>query len=200
MKKLTKATIAAGGAVVLLLSSAGTLAYWNDTVNVGSSSTISAGELRLAQSTAPTWAITHTDGTETAVADLAAVRIVPGDKLTYRGAYTITAQGQNLSFKADVAAGSIAPATAGNAADEALQTRLQQSATYSINGVAGQTATIEHKKNTVGTYDVTIEVTLNWPFDAPAGASAAADNPAKLGVVDLSQFAVSVAQIDGTTP
>lgn len=198
MKKLTKATIAAGGAVVLLLSSAGTLAYWNDTINVGAPASISAGELRLDQTKAPTWVITHTDGTETTVANLAAVRIVPGDKLTYRGAYTIHAQGQNLRFKADVANGSITPATAGNTADEALQTRLQQSATYSVNGVAGQTATIDHKKNAAGTYDVTIDVTLNWPFDAPAGTSPAADNPAKLGVVNLSQFAVTVTQLDGT--
>jgi alternate signal-mediated exported protein len=198
MKKVTKASIAAGAAVVLLLSSAGTLAYWNDTVNVGSPAAISAGDLRLTQAAAPAWSITHTDGTSTAVADLAAVRIVPGDKLTYHGAYTVSAQGQNLSFKAEVAAGSIAPATPGNAADEALKTRLLQSANYVINGVKGQSATIEHKKNTAGTYDVTIDVTLDWPFDAPAGTSSASDNAAKLGVVNLSQFAVSVTQVDGT--
>lgn len=197
MKKLTKATIASSAAVVLLLGSGGTLAFWNDTVNVGSATTITAGNLQLTQKTAPNWVIKHTSGDETAVSDIAAVRIVPGDKLIYRGAYTVNAQGQNLSFTARVASGSIAPSSSDNTADKALSERLAQSAAFSINGQSGDTATIAHESNTAGTYDVTIDVTLDWPFDSPAGTSPAQDNPAKRGSVNLSQFAVSVVQVDG---
>ncbi|RKW69410.1 alternate-type signal peptide domain-containing protein [Galactobacter caseinivorans] len=197
MKKSTKGAIAATAAVALLLGTGGSLALWNDSVNVGTPTTITAGDLRLAQKTAPTWTIQHTSGADTAVADIAAVRLVPGDKLVYTGTYSVTAQGQNLVFKADVADGSIAAATPGKAEDVALAGRIAQTAAYNINGAAGQTATIKHKSNTAGTYDVQIAVTLDWPLGA--AGSPAQDNPAKKGAVNLSQFAISATQVDGTS-
>ena len=198
MKKMTKGTIAAGAAVALMLGAGGsTLAYWNDTINVGTPTTITAGNLQLTQKTAPAWTIKHTSGAATAVADITAVRIVPGDQLVYTGTYTVTAQGQNLVFNAAVAPGSIAAADTAKANDVKLATRLTQTAAYTINGVAGPTATIKHKSNASGTYDVVIAVTLDWPFGA--AGSPTDDNPAKLGQVNLSQFAVNVTQLDGTT-
>ncbi|WP_040166408.1 alternate-type signal peptide domain-containing protein [Microbacterium gorillae] len=198
MKKVTKGAIAAGAAVALLLGTGGTFALWNDTVNVGSASVITAGNLALSQTTAPAWQIKHTSGSATAVADINAVRIVPGDQLIYTGAYTVTAQGQNLAFRAQVTPGAVTAATAANPADAKLAELLVQGATYTIDGVTGDTATIQHKSNTSGTYPVTISVTLTWPLGDVA--SAPADNAAKLGAVNLSQFAVSVTQVDGTTP
>ncbi|WP_413317401.1 alternate-type signal peptide domain-containing protein [Agrococcus sp. 1P02AA] len=197
MKKITKGTIAAGAAVALLLGAGGTLAYWNDTVDVSETAVITAGDLALTQASAPAWTITHTDGTATAVADISAVRIVPGDQLTFSADYVITALGQNLVVEAGVAPGAITAAST-DAEDVALASRLAQTATFTINGVAGETATIEHRSNTEGTYDVTIDVDLDWAFgDA---ASPALDNPAKNGAVNLSEFAVTVTQVDGTTP
>ncbi|WP_072314825.1 alternate-type signal peptide domain-containing protein [Agrococcus sp. Marseille-P2731] len=195
MKKITKGTIAAGAAVALLLGAGGTLAYWNDTVDVSDTAVITAGNLALSQTSAPAWTITHTDGTATAVADISAVRIVPGDQLTFSADYAIAAQGQNLVFEAGVAPGAIEAASAAPA-DVALASRLTETAAFTINGVAGSTAEIEHRSNTAGTYAVTIDVDLDWAFgDA---ASPALDNPAKTGAVDLSEFAVTVTQVDGT--
>lgn len=196
MKKITKGTIAAGAAVVLLLGTGGTLAYWNSTVNVGEPAVITAGNLALAQTAAPTWTIVHTSGETTAVADIAAVRIVPGDRLVFSADYAITAQGDNLVFEAGVAEGSIAPVDSADAADAQLATRLAQTATFTINGTDGATATIEHRSAAENTYPVTIDVNLDWPFGADG--SPTADNPAKTGQVDLSQFAVTVTQADGS--
>ena len=197
MKKITKATLAAGAGVALLIGTGGTLAFWNDSVSLGGAS-IAAGNLQLTQKGTPTWQIQHTSGAVSAVSDISALRIVPGDKLIYTGDYTITAQGDNLVFKADVANGAIAPAVAGNAADVKLSERLTQSAVYTINGVAGQTATIKHRDAASGTYDVSIAVTLEWPFGT-AGDAAPNDNSAKLGKVSLSNFGVTATQLDSTT-
>ncbi|KAB1662502.1 hypothetical protein F8O01_00710 [Pseudoclavibacter chungangensis] len=109
----------------------------------------------------------------------------------------MVAQGDNLVIEAAVTPGAITAATAGDAEDTALASRLQQSATYTINGTTGATAIIQHRDAGTNSYGVTIAVTLEWPFgDA---SSPALDNPAKLGSVDLSDFAVTVTQLDGTT-
>lgn len=196
MKKITKGTIAAGAAVALLLGTGGTLAYWNSTVDTGGSTTITAGNLALSQTTPPNWSILAADGTETPVADISAVRVVPGDTLVFSAGYQIAAQGQNLSFEASVAEGAIAPVDGADPADTALATRLAQTAAFTIDGEPGPTATIDHTSNAEGLYDVTIDVNLDWAFGDDTSPDL--DNPAKTGQVDLSQFAVSVAQVDGT--
>ncbi|WP_313817621.1 alternate-type signal peptide domain-containing protein [Citricoccus sp.] len=195
MKKTTKGTIAAGAAVVLLLGTGGTLAFWNSTVDTGEPTTITAGNLALTQTGTPAWTIAHTDGTATPVADISAVRIVPGDTLVFSADYQIAAQGQNLAFEATVAEGAITAVDGADAADAALAGQLAQSAAFTINGEAGPTATIGHNSNAEGLYDVTIDVDLDWPFGA--AGSPDVDNPAKTGQVDLSAFAVSVTQVDG---
>lgn len=199
MKKTTKGVIAAGAAVMLLLGGGGTLAYWNDTANLGAVSTITAGTLTVTTTAVPSWSIKHTTGAPTAVTNIAAVRIVPGDQLIYTVPANITAQGQNLRFQVGLAGGAIAAAS-GNAADTALASRLTNSATFAVTGatpVGSPSAnTFEHKNNTSSTYATTITATITWPFGA--AGSEAQDNPAKAGVVDLSQFALSVTQVDGS--
>ncbi|NUL49314.1 alternate-type signal peptide domain-containing protein [Cellulosimicrobium funkei] len=196
MKKITKGTIAAGAAVALLLGTGGTLAYWNSTVNVGTPSTITAGNLNLTQTAVPAWSISHTTGAETPVTDISSVRLVPGDTLTFSADYEIAAQGQNLAFTADVATGAITPVDEADAADTALATQLEETAVFTINGESVPTASIDHSSNTEGVYPVTIDLTLDWPFGD--GTTPELDNPAKTGQVDLSQFAVSVTQVDGS--
>lgn len=196
MNKLTKGTIAASAALLLLLGTGGTLAFWNDTANLDGA-TVTAGNLELAQTGTGTWTVQHTSGAVEAVDDIAAFRVVPGDKLTYMGDFVITAQGDNLVVQASVAPGAIAPAAAGDAEDEALASRLTQSATYTINGTAEATGTVVHRDAATGTYPVQIAVTIEWPFgDA---ASPTLDNPGKQGAVNLSAFAVTVTQLDGST-
>jgi alternate signal-mediated exported protein len=198
MKKTTKATIAAGAAVLLLLGSGGTLAYWNDTANLSGQNAIAAGTLALTATGTPTCQNAHTGGAATAVADIADVRLVPGDRLIYAFPTTITAQGQHLRFRVALAGGSIAPATAAPA-DAALATRLTGSATFAVSGltpVGGTTDVFDHLSNTSGAYATTITATIEWPFgDA---ASPASDNPAKLGKVDLQDFTLTVTQLDAS--
>ena len=201
MKKTTKGVIAAGAAVMLLLGGGGTLAYWNDTANLGAASTITAGTLTVTTppAPAPSWSIKHTSGAPTAVADIAAVRIVPGDQLIYTVPANIDAQGQNLRFQVGLAGGAITASSA-SAADAALETLLTNSATFAVAGATpvgpSSPNTFEHKSNTSSTYSTTITATITWPFGATG--SETQDNPAKAGEVDLSQFALSVTQVDGS--
>lgn len=197
MKKITKATIAAGAAVLLLIGSGSTLAYWNDVNDIDGQTAITAGNLQLTTTGTPTWKIKHTSGTETTVADITAVRIVPGDKLTYSFPASITAQGQNLRFKVGLAGGSIVAPASPTAADTALAARLTSNASYAVTGatpVSGQPDTFDHKSNTSSDYLTTITAVIDWPFTG----TTTQDNPAKLGKVDLSDFTLTVTQIDGS--
>ncbi|MFT4294496.1 MAG: alternate-type signal peptide domain-containing protein [Micropruina sp.] len=198
MKKTTKGVIASGVAVVLLLGGGSTLAYWNDSANLGGSNTITAGTLTVVANGTPAWNIQHTSGAMTAVPDINVVRVVPGDVLTYTVPATITARGQNLRFQVGLAGGSIA-AAGGNAADAALAGRLANSAVFAVTGatpVGTGGDTFEHKNNASGNYTATITATITWPFGA--AGSPAQDNPAKTGAVNLSNFALTVTQVDGS--
>ncbi len=202
MKKTTKGTIAAGAAVLLLLGGGGTLAYWNDSANIAGQSAIQAGQLKVAQATAPSWKIKHQSGTEVAVSNIATVRIVPGDQLIYTGTYNVTSLGQNLAFTVGLAAGSIAAPATPTAADTALVSRLTAATSFTVNGgtatSAGTLVTVPRptgRYNAVITTPVVIIATITWPFDSPAGTSPSVDNPAQTGKVDLSNFALTVTQV-----
>lgn len=207
MNKATKGTIAAGAAVLLLLGTGGSLAYWNSTADLGGQ-TISAGQLKVVQDAAvtPTWTIKHTSGAATAVTDIAAVKLVPGDTLTYTGKFNVTAQGQNLAFTVKLAKGSIVAATTGNAAaNSALATRLTNGATFTVNGGASTTAgtavTVNKPAadiNGVKTYPVNVTATIVWPFGD--SNSPTLDNPAQLGAVSLNGFSLLIEQVDASAP
>jgi len=175
MKKTTKGALAASAALVLLLSTGGTLAYWNSTVDLGGAA-ITAGNLAVAADGTPTWTLTY--GTLAPVTltpeQLATVRIVPGDTLTFSADYDITAQGRDLVIEA----------------------ALDDSATFTINGTEGAQATIAHRSDDSTTYDVSIDVTLEWPFGTEADAPA--DLAARGGQVDLSDFRIAITQVPAT--
>ncbi|QIM16801.1 alternate-type signal peptide domain-containing protein [Leucobacter insecticola] len=197
MKKSAKAAIATGAAAVLLLGSAGTLAYWNDTATLSGQNAITAGDLQLTTTGTPTWKIQHTNGTESTVSNIASVRLVPGDKLTYSFPASIKAQGQNLRFKVGLTGDSITLPANPTAADKALADQLELSAEFDVAGatkVSGQTNTFEHKKNVATSYVTTITATITWPFNEPA----AKDNLAVTGQVNLSNFSINVTQVDGS--
>ncbi|QIK63346.1 alternate-type signal peptide domain-containing protein [Leucobacter viscericola] len=178
MNKLTKSSIAAAAGIALLMGGAGTLAFWNDTIDAGTTGTISAGTLSLSNATAGSW----TDQNGKAV-DVAAFRAVPGDTLTYKTKVDVAAIGDNLTGTIGIGSASIAPATAGTA-DTQLAALLTDSATFTVNGAAGSTFTAT---GTAQAIDVT--VTVEWPSGTPA-----ADNLAKLGSVSLADFAITATQ------
>ncbi|SDZ09871.1 alternate-type signal peptide domain-containing protein [Herbiconiux ginsengi] len=188
MNKLAKGAIAGAAGVVLLLGGAGTFAFWNSTANVAGG-TIVAGNLLVANTgAAGVW----TDQNGTTI-DVATYRIVPGDTLTYTDDLTVTAVGDNLQATLALAGGSIAPTTAGNAADIALAGYLVDNAELDATGtgISGTSPTYTVVAGTAGVSQVvTVSVELAFPFGAVAGA----ENDAKLGSVNLSNLAVTLTQ------
>lgn len=178
MNKLTKSTIAAAAGIALLMGGAGTLAFWNDTIDAGAAGSITAGTMSLSNSTAGTWTDQNGQGV-----DINAFRAVPGDVLTYKTKVDVAAIGDNLTGTIGIGTASIAPATAG-AADTKLADLLTDSATFTVNGAAGSTFTATGTPQAV---DVT--VTITWPSGTPS-----ADNLAKLGSVSLADFAITATQ------
>ncbi|MFT3798142.1 alternate-type signal peptide domain-containing protein [Microbacterium sp.] len=83
MNKITKGTIAAGAAVLLLLGAGGSLAYWNDEADIAGHS-IQTGVLQLeADASAGVWSP-------------ALSLWVPGDHSTYTANLVLTATGDNM--------------------------------------------------------------------------------------------------------
>ncbi|UJP10263.1 alternate-type signal peptide domain-containing protein [Microbacterium sp. KUDC0406] len=196
MNKTTKGTIAAGAAVLLLLGTGGTLAYWNGSADLGGQ-TISAGQLTVVQDGTPTWTIQHVDGTASDVTSITGLRIVPGDKLVYQGEYDITGQGQNLAFTVGLTDSAIAPSDSSKDTDKALANLLADSAEFSVDAEpavdAGTPVTVAKTgANGIVNHTATITATINWPF----GDTTTGDNAAQLGSVDLSKFTLAVTQVD----
>lgn len=94
MKKVTKATIAAAAAGVLLLGGAGTVALWSGTgtINAG---TVTTGHLTLDATADGTWEDTSADAVNPTFVP-GTDRLVPGDTVVYSQIVTIGADGKNL--------------------------------------------------------------------------------------------------------
>lgn len=97
MERLTKGALAIGAGALLLLGGAGTYALWSDSQAVAEAGDISSGDLDLALGTAA-WTLNGA-----AVADVTAVRIVPGDVLALSQPVTVTAIGDSLQSTLAVA-------------------------------------------------------------------------------------------------
>lgn len=116
MKKTTKGALAAGGAAVLLLGGAGSLAYWTagSTVNGGS---VNSGHLKLTDTTtggcsAAVWVIDGAEDRPGITFDPATMKLVPGDVITKTCTYSIDAVGEHLRANASVTGGSATGALA----------------------------------------------------------------------------------------
>lgn len=103
----TKAIVAIAAGAVLLLGGGTTLAYWS-TSQVLDVGTINSGDLNMVTDGAPEWTLQGvTDAAATAVADPAAVEIVPGDVLTMTQDVTLTVQGDTLSAELTIVEGTV---------------------------------------------------------------------------------------------
>lgn len=91
MKKSTKGALAAGGAAVLLLGGAGSLAYWTAGASVNASS-FTTGTMKLTAGTCSGW--TYASGS---ASGSAVNLIVPGDSITSTCTYTVAGTGDHLS-------------------------------------------------------------------------------------------------------
>jgi len=197
MNKLVKAAIATGVGAALLMGGAGTFAYWNDSVGV-SGANITAGTLTVADTgTAGSWTVQKNGtGTAAAVADIAAFRVSPGDKLTYTKTVKVTAIGDNLVATLSLGEGSIAGATS-TTANSALAGYLTKTAQISATGTGvtagGVAGTYTFTPGSAGITDqvVTVSVVINFPKSATAGL----ENDARSGIVTLSGLTVKIDQV-----
>ncbi|MET0977038.1 MAG: alternate-type signal peptide domain-containing protein, partial [Leifsonia sp.] len=94
MNKILKGAIAGAAGIALLLGGAGTFALWNSSTTVAAG-TISSGQLSIAKVSDGSWFNTTT-GTETAIANVANYKIVPGNSLRWKGQLTVLATGNDL--------------------------------------------------------------------------------------------------------
>jgi len=206
MNKLVKGSIAGAAGIILLMGGAGSLAYWNDSATAGpgaGSNSITAGTLTVTAVNSGSWTKGFYNAAGTvvtapaAVASLAAVRVVPGNRLVYTQSFDLVATGDDLYFTIGSTAGAVSAATAG-AADVALAAQINASGTtaFSVSSVSGGTVVAA---TTPGTYKVSSNagtpstITVTWTVDLPFGASAV--DTAQTGAVSLSQGAITVTQV-----
>ncbi len=183
MNKLAKGALAGGLGIALLLGGGATLAFWNDSVPV-SGATITAGSLDVAATGTPTWTVSNGSVSNQAVTDIATFRMVPGDVLTYKAAYTVAAVGDNLKAQASLG-------TAALTGDADLIARLTPATTVAVGAGAASAGPVAVVNGDV----LNVTVTITWPFDTPAGTSPSLDNPAMGDAVSFANFYVVVRQV-----
>lgn len=178
MERLTKGALAIGAGALLLLGGAGTYALWSDSQAVAEAGDISSGDLDLALGTAA-WTLNGTT-----VADVTAVRIVPGDVLALSQPITVTAIGDSLQATLAVSG------TDGLTGDQALLDALD--VTFALDGppswaTPNGDGTFEVAPSTAAYPAVDADVTLT--FDA-----ATPDQVATGSVVNLSSLTFTLEQ------
>jgi alternate signal-mediated exported protein len=175
MKKTTKGAIAAGGAAVLLMGGAGTLAFWTAT---GSASlgTISSGHLTISAGTCGAWTLDAAGGGGTFAP--ATSKLVPGDSITRTCTYTVTAAGDHLKATVGLVGGTGVVITGGN--PSATGANLTAGAVFKIYG--NVVANNDLVDMSTGDTTVTADITVNFPY----GANDTANGENGNGTQDLS--------------
>jgi alternate signal-mediated exported protein len=152
MKKTTKGAVAAGGAAVLLMGGAGTLAYWTAQGTVNGTS-ITAGHLTLDASACNTTGWTIDGG---AAFDPSTGHLIPGDTLTKTCNVHIDVEGTHFSHVN-------IQATTQNGALAAPWDELSIATTVSGSGTGANNVTVTQGDNTVP-----VSITVTWPYGAAA--------------------------------
>ena len=169
MNKLVKGSIAGAAGIALLLGGAGTLAAWNSTADLSSSS-IDSGNLTLAAS--GTWNSTITNW-------------VPGDSSTYTGTLAINATGDNLKAELKLVEDSLV--FTGALADAV-------DITFAVNGTLPAGVTVSGGVYTIAptaadALSLPVTVTVDFPFGTGV------DNTTKQGSADLSGIEFTLTQV-----
>ena len=157
MNKLTKAAIAGGVGIALLLGGAGTLATWNTSTNI-SGGTIVAGSLTIGTPvfTSPAtsfWSVKHTTAGAVVTKDLtltgnaftvtsggAAFTSSPGDQLIYTSTVPLTVTGTNLVAVLSLTSGAIAAVTVSPTSPATTLTPAQTAQQNANNALASALA------------------------------------------------------------
>ncbi len=181
MNKFTKATIATGAGIVLLLGGAGTFAYWNDSTDLAAG-TITSGTLTLEQGTdAGVWTDTSDSSTIASIGDFL---IVPGDKLVYTKDITVNATGDNLLA---VLSADLDDVTGDLGNDVTVKV---EAATPNANVVNATNGTVQITATSAGQADIAIRVVVDYPFGT-SGVGTVGQNES----IDLSALKIVLNQV-----
>jgi alternate signal-mediated exported protein len=162
MNKFTKASIATGAGIVLLLGGAGTFAYWNDDATL-TAGTITSGTLKIEAGATGTWTDTSNNST---ISNIANFRVVPGDELLFAQDVKVNATGDNLVATLSVDSSTVA---SGALADEL---EYEVSATAAGTTVVDNgDGTFEITPGTAGVTDLAVQVRVVFP-DTVSGVTA----------------------------
>ncbi|WP_194420316.1 alternate-type signal peptide domain-containing protein [Microbacterium abyssi] len=179
MKNLTKATIA-GALGVVMLAGGTTFALWSDSAGLGSSA-VNSGTLALTETGTGAWTDLSDDS---AITDISAFRIVPGDTIEYTAEFTVAASGKNLTATLDVSD----PVAATGDAELLANTTVTQTFT----DAAGEPV-VDGDITSANNGDV-IDVTVTVAFAEATGGTTAQGQ-----ALDLSALTVTLTQTT-TTP
>jgi alternate signal-mediated exported protein len=189
--KLVKGSIAAAAGVALLLGGAGTFALWQQASNLGTTGTITAGHLRFGDVPEGTWTLTSQGGTQiVSDADLGALRLVPGDRLTYEViGVPIEAAGDNLVAELGIDWGGVAP---GEGPGDNAGFHQNLDVRWNVNGAASEahTVTFPIDVNTATPQIIEKDIEIEFTFD-PATTGVVGQD----GVVNLSGFRLVLDQL-----
>lgn len=185
LKKSTKALIAGGIGVALLVGGASTVAFWTDEES-GGDGVITAGTLELGTPAGGGWEISHAgDGSGAATDPVAFTpasdQIVPGDILTYTQDIPVTLEGENIAAQFD---GTIDVTAAGGEANDAALADALETEDLAATGITGATGDLSFDNGKLtgeGTGNVEVTTTVNFPWGAEGDY-----NPAKLGSLNFA--------------
>ena len=222
MNKLTKAAIAGGLGIALLLGGAGTLATWNTSANI-SGGTIVAGSLTIGTATSTGWSVSHGTGTNTTNIPLtlsnntftvtsptaggtSAFTSSPGDRLIYTSTVPLTVTGTNLAATLSLTSGAIAAVTSTSTATQNANNALASALLNSVAFTASTTSPLTNTALTAtpqlytynlvtGLQNVTITATMTFPNNPPTGNPLVySDNLTQGGSVTFAGMAVTLTQ------
>ncbi len=184
MKRSTKGAVAAGGAAVLLMGGAGTLAFWTATGDADGGA-ITAGTLTLTPvGCDANWVY----AAGSAGAGTPVTLFVPGDVVTKECTFTIGATGDNLSATVDVTdALTFTTAPTGTSFDATVD------ATYDVGGTALVDGGVITDDNGGDTLTVAFEVSVPYGTADPSGIN---DNDMQGVVATLDTLTVTLTQVD----
>ncbi len=176
MNKSTKGALAAGAAAFLLLGGAGTLAYWTDDASVDGGS-VDSGSIDLQNVECyATW--TYDD----AVGDETVEDIVPGDTIVKQCTGDLVLVGDHIGATVDISDASLT-SLEGLADELDIDAVLTDPAAGSVDGE--------------GTYDVTIDITVAFPYGGPVSApdpTTDADNESQVDTATLDAITLVAVQ------
>ena len=191
MRTSIKAALAASAGASLLLGGAGSLAYWNDTTQPLSNTTVTSGTLDLGAPSCGDWLLD-----DDSVFDPGAETIVPGDSLTRVCQFQVSITGDHL--EAEITA------NAPTMTNSALEDELSFAAVYeqdddNTDNDTGETV-IDPDAGPVA-FDVDdngdylrVEFTVTFPFNA---TPTALDNDSEGGITtQLNAITVTATQTD----